>query len=128
MFDKLKLTDWLLEDFGSELGIVKANLPSLKLNNYAPIIKKEQKTYEIVQIGKVNYDYLDNFIMESMNDIYYKLHEGSNEERTIKVENYKNLYEIWENINEAKEKNSPYLDELYNDLVYALHTLGYNKK
>ncbi len=127
MFEKLKLTEWILEDFGSELGVIKANYNFLKENKVANIFTKNKDTYEVVQVGYMNFEELDHFIKVSMNKFYENLDFGTEEEKARKKSDYKHLFEIWQNIVKAKETNSQNLSDLYNDLVYALHMLGYKK-
>lgn len=127
MLEKLKLTEWILEDFGSEVGIVKANFHFLKENKLANIFTKNKETYELMQVGQMDFTKLDNFIKKSMNDFYNSLEKGSEEEQTRKKRDYKHLYEIWQSIVLAKKENSSNLSNLYSDLVYALYMMGYKK-
>ncbi len=119
-------TNWCLEDYESEIGSVKANLELIK--NISEInIFKDTKTYEIVAIGEKNYQELNNFIKDSMNDLYEQLKTGTKQEIINKRNDYKQLYKIWQDIEKRKKENDPLVDELYNDLIFALHALGYNK-
>lgn len=127
MFEKLKLTEWTLEDFGSELGIVKANFDYLKDHKMANICVKNNNNYEVVQIGYMDFEDLDNFIKKSMNSFFETLNEGTIEEIERKKSDYKHLYEIWQSIQIAKNNKSSNIDDLYNDLIFALHMMGYKK-
>ena len=127
MFEKLKLSEWLLEDYGSEYGLIKANYDFLKDNQVANVFTKENNLYELVQVGYMDFNELDEFIKKSMNKIYTTLNEGTDEEIEIKKSDYKHLYEIWQSIESAKNNNSSNISELYNDLVFALHMMGYKK-
>ncbi len=127
MLEKLKLTLWSLEDFGSEIGLVKANFDYLKNNKVASVFEKDGKIYELVQVGNEDYDKLDKFIKLSMNKFYESLEEGTEEESEQKKSDYRNLYEIWQSIMMAKENNQANIGDLYNDLVYALYMLGYKE-
>ena len=67
MFEKLKLSEWLLEDYGSEYGLIKANYDFLKDNHVANVFTKEKKLYELIQVGNMDFDELDQFIKKAMN-------------------------------------------------------------
>ncbi len=127
MFEKLKLSEWLLEDYGIEYGFIKANYDFLKDNQIANVFTKEKKIYELVQVGYMYFNELDEFIKKSMNSFFKTLNEGTEEEIERKKSDYKHLYEIWQSINLAKNNNSSNVSELYNDLVFALHMSGYKK-
>ena len=127
MFEKLKLTEWILEDFGSELGLVKANYDYLKDNQVANVFTKNKELLEVVQIGNLDFDELDAFIKKAMNSFYTTLNDGTIEEIERKKSDYKHLYEIWQSIELAKNNNSSNISDLYNDLVFALHMMGYKK-
>ncbi len=127
MFEKLKLTEWILEDFGSELGLVKANYDYLKDNQVASVFTKNEELLEVVQIGNLDFDELDAFIKKAMNSFYTTLNEGTIEEIERKKSDYKHLYEIWQSILIAKNNHSSNIDDLYRDLIFALHMMGYKK-
>ena len=127
MFEKLKLSEWLLEDYGSEYGLIKANYDFLKDNQVANVFTKENNLYELVQVGYMDFNELDEFIKKSMNKIYTTLNDGTDEELERKKSDYKHLYEIWQRIELAKNNNSSNISDLYNDLVFALHMMGYKK-
>ena len=127
MFEKLKLSEWLLEDYGSEYGLIKANYDFLKDNQVANVFTKENNLYELVQVGYMDFNELDEFIKKSMNKIYTTLNDGTDEEIERKKSDYKHLYEIWQSIELAKNNNSSNISDLYNDLIYALHVMGYKK-
>lgn len=127
MFEKLKLSEWLLEDYGSEYGLIKANYDFLKDNQVANVFTKENNLYELVQVGYMDFNELDEFIKKSMNKIYTTLNDGTDEEIERKKSDYKHLYEIWQSIELAKNNNSSNISDLYNDLVFALHMMGYKK-
>ncbi len=127
MFEKLRLTEWILEDFGSEVGLVKANFNYLKENKVANICTKENQIYELMQVGKMDFTKLDEFIKRAMNSFYETLNEGTSEEQERKKDDYKHLYEIWQDIMLAKQNNSSNVSDLYNDLIFALHMMGYDQ-
>ena len=75
----------------------------------------------------MDFNELDEFIKKSMNKIYTTLNDGTDEEIERKKSDYKHLYEIWQSIELAKNNNSSNISDLYNDLIYALHVMGYKK-
>ena len=127
MFEKLKLSEWVLEDYGSEYGLIKANYDFLKDNQVANVFTKENNLYELVQVGYMDFNELDEFIKKSMNKIYTTLNDGTDEEIERKKSDYKHLYEIWQSILIAKNNHSSNIDDLYRDLIFALHMMGYKK-
>ena len=120
MFGKLELTEWNLEDFGQLVGVVKGNLPKLKNDEFSPLLLRVNQKYRVLQIGRVNYQYLDNFIIRSLNDYYQKLNIGPKEEIEKKVKTYNRLYQSWNAINQAKKNPDLTLNDLYDAIVYLL--------
>ena len=127
MFEKFKLSEWLLEDYGSEFGVVQANYDFLKNNQLGNIFVKDNTKYELLQVGNMDFKEVDAFIKKAMNSFYATLNSGTEEEIERKKSDYKHLFEIWESINLAKKNNSSNLSDLYNDLLFALHMMGYKR-
>ncbi len=127
MFDKLKLTEYSLEDGGSTVGLVKANLKKLYNNKFASLITSDKQKYQVKQIGRVNYAYLDAFIIKSMNDYYQKVSNTTTEEKATYIKNYNRLYQSWQAINEAKKHPDITLNDLYDAILYELYMLGYHE-
>ena len=126
MFEKLKLSEWVLEDSGCEIGVVKANFDYLKKNKVAKIFTKDNTLLEVMEVGNMDFVKLDIVIKRAMNNLYESLNEGTEEEKIRKKSDYKHLYEIWQDITKAKESNSSNVSDLYSDLLFALHMMGYN--
>ena len=58
-----------------------------------PFIRNGKR--EILSIGRVNYEFLDNFIRNSLNDIYAHLNEGKDPEtKRQKIREYQELYAL----------------------------------
>ncbi len=125
MFDKLLLTEYNLLDFEQFIGKVLANDSLIKENTFDKSIIRNNASYEVVQIGVIDYEELNQFIIKSLNDYYNKINEGTNEEINKKKTIYKHLYQIWDNILQAENIGAKTVDDLYDDLTYALYTLGY---
>lgn len=127
MFDKMKLTEWNFEEQGTSIGIVKANLPIFRTKTFADLLTRDQSVYFIEEIGRVNYAYLDQFIVKAFNDYYQKMNQGTKEEIAKKVGEYQRLYQMWNFITQAKANHLPTLNNLYDDLIYELYMLGYKE-
>ena len=82
---------------------------------------------ELIKIGNGDYDNVDNFIIESLNDYYKKLSSPSDvDSKEEMLENYTKLYQLWTSIcNKKEEKNVVELNELYGKISYGLYLLGY---
>ena len=80
----------------------------------------------IISIGRVNYELLDSFIVNSLNNYYQNMNLTKNEEtRKMQVANYQELYDLWQKVAIAKSNNDQNLNSYYDDLVYRLYLLGY---
>ena len=82
---------------------------------------------ELIKIGNGDYDNVDNFIIESLNDYYKKLSSPSDvASKEEMLENYTKLYQLWTSIcSKKEEKNIVELNELYGKISYGLYLLGY---
>ncbi len=125
MFQSSELKVLQLFDNNRFCGLVKYN-PRIKYNTEMtrPFIRTVKR--EILSIGRVNYNYLDNFIMKSLNDIYAHLHEGKDQEVIRqKIVEYQELYALWQKIAVARENNDLQISSYYDDLLYRLYLKGY---
>lgn len=127
MFQKIKLTEWNLEDNGIFIGTVKGNLQKLRGDEFSPLLERDKKKYRVLQVGRVNYTYLDQFIIKSMNDYYQRINIGTPEEAQKKMAIYRQLYSLWTSINQAKATPDLALNDLYDSMVYQLFLLGYKE-
>ena len=106
----------------------------LKVSNFIKDISKykipfaDTKKLVVEKIGIGNYDNFDAFIIQSLNDYYKKLSSPSDVDSKEKMlENYSNLYSLWESICNKKNQNDyNELSLLYNKLSYGLYLLGYD--
>ena len=126
MFEKAtdKVMQWL--DHGQVLGLVHINSKhDFSILTKRPIDKN--KGMEVVSIGRVNYALLDQFIMQSLNDYYQKINQVKHEEeRKQRIIEYNTLYQLWYQVNVAKQTNDLSLNSYYDDIVYRLYLLGYH--
>ena len=88
---------------------------------------EDNNKMEIVKIGNGDYDDVDTFIVDSLNDYYKKLSSPSDvETKESMLSTYTKLYELWTSINHKKEENNIVeLNELYGKLSYGLYLIGY---
>lgn len=125
MFQSSELKVLQLFDNNRFCGLVKYN-PNIynKAEMIRPFIRTGKR--EILSIGRVNYAYLDNFIMKSLNDIYTHLNEGKDPElKRQKIVEYQELYSLWQKIAVARQNNDLNISSYYDDLVYRLYLKGY---
>jgi len=118
-----KELQWL--DNGQLKGLVKiSNRFDFKKKTTRPFIRN--KVREVLSIGRVNYEFLNQFIINALNDYYSHITEVKDEKlRTQRVNIYNELYGLWYKVNIAKQQNDLALNSYYDDLVYRLYTLGY---
>lgn len=88
---------------------------------------EETDKLEVLKIGNGDYDDVDTFIVDSLNDYYKKLSSPSDvETKESMLSTYTKLYELWTSINHKKEENNIVeLNELYDKLSYGLYLIGY---
>ena len=125
MFQSSELKVLQLFDSNRFCGMIRYNpFIRYKTETTRPFIRNGKR--EILSIGRVNYAYLDNFIMKSLNDIYTHLNEGKDPElKRQKIVEYQELYALWQKITVAKQNNDLNISSYYDDLVYRLYLKGY---
>ena len=128
MFQTSELKENQLFDGNVFKGLVFYNPKvSYLVNTARPFIRAPRRIVE--SIGRVNYQYLDQFIMKAMNDIYAHINEGKDLElRRKKIIEYQELYTLWQKIAVAKQNNDLNLNSYYDDLVYRLYLKGYRSE
>lgn len=125
MFQSSELKVLQLFDNNRFCGLIKYN-PNIyhKIEMTRPFIRNGKR--EILSIGRVNYEFLDNFIRNSLNDIYAHLNEGKDPEtKRQKIREYQELYALWQKIAVARQNNDLNISSYYDDLVYRLYLKGY---
>ena len=125
MFQSSELKVLQLFDGNRFCGMIRYNpFIRYKTETNRPFVRNGKR--EILSIGRVNYAYLDNFIMKSLNDIYTHLNEGKDPElKRQKIVEYQELYALWQKITVAKQNNDLNISSYYDDLVYRLYLKGY---
>ena len=125
MFNEATLKKLLLSDNGKAIGIVKYN-PEINFNEEfrRPFIRNGKVIVD--SIGRVNYNMLDTFIVNSLNDYYSKIYLTKDElKKNQNILTYQELYNMWQNVVKAKNAHDINLNSYYDDLVYRLYLLGY---
>ena len=125
MFQTSELEEMQVYDGNIFKGIIRYNPKvSYKVAMTRPFIRGGIKT--ILQIGHVNYAFLDNFIMQSLNDFYKHLNEGKDENLIRqRIGEYQELYRLWQAILTAKQNGDININSYYDDLIYRLYLNGY---
>lgn len=125
MFRTADLKVYNLIDNNKIIGVVKYNPHfSFKKATTRPFIRCKLRIIE--QVGRVNYELLDQFIIASLNDYYNKLLNIKDTNARVKATtDYQQLYFLWQTVVGGKQKQDPNLNSYYDDLVYRLYLLGY---
>ena len=116
-----------LDSNGKKLGTLFISKFIKNIDRYKMPFEDTSKK-ELIKIGNGNYDNIDNFIIESLNDYYKKLSSPSDvTSKEDMLDNYTKLYELWNGICQKKEENNIVeLNDLYGKISYGLYLLGYN--
>ena len=128
MFQNSTMKELQLLDNGSFVGFVRRGKTyDFKKKSKRPFVRNGQR--ELLEIGFVDYEHLDKFIVNSMNDYYAGLNNCQTvEERDQRIKEYNDLYQLWYHINATKEQNDPNLNSYYDDILYRLYLLGYRSR
>lgn len=125
MFENIRYKELQWLDGGIQKGIIRVN-QNFDFNEKTTRPFKRSKTREVLSVGRVNYERLDSFIINSLNDYYTKLNLVTKaEEKRRRTNEYNELYQLWYNINVARQNRDINLNNYYDDLVYRLYLLGY---
>ena len=125
MFENIRYKELQWLDNGIQKGIVRVN-QDFNFNKKTTRPFKRAKTREVLSIGRVNYEMLDSFILNALNDYYAKRNAATKtEEKRSMTKEYNDLYMLWYNINVARQNKDIQLNNYYDDLVYRLYLLGY---
>ncbi len=102
---------------------------------FNPLIKNKGETTrpfirnglrKLISIGRVNYEFLDQFIIKSLNEIYTHINDTKDRDLVAdKIRNYQELYSLWQRVILARQNNDLNVNNYYDDLLYRLYLLGY---
>ena len=125
MFENIRYKELQWLDGGIQKGIIRVN-QNFDFNIKTTRPFKRAKIREVLSVGRVNYERLDSFIINSLNDYYTKLNLVTKaEEKRRRTNEYNELYQLQYNINVARQNRDINLNNYYDDLVYRLYLLGY---
>jgi len=123
LFSELKT--YHLTDRGNFIGEVHYNSEfNYTVSLTRPFVRNGART--LVSIGRVNYELLDQFIIQSLNDYYAKIMQIKDRDEMIRcINEYQQLFYLWQVIVQAKQNHDGNLNNYYDDLVYRMYLLGY---
>jgi len=126
VFQNIGINDMNFLDNGKVIGTVKKNKNiSFKNSFIRPMVRNGKRI--ILSIGRVNYAFLDKFIMDSLNHYYANIQTTKDEkERNRRITEYNVLYQLWYKVNTARQNQDIMLNSYYDDIVYKLYLLGYH--
>ncbi len=84
----------------------------------------------ITKVGNRNYEKLNTYIINSMNDYYNRLTNNSSvSEQQMMLSTYRHLYEMWRDLHTYKKNNNLVeMDKTYDLFSYELYVLGYSEE
>src|SRR5574344_1645795 len=102
-----------LMDNGRLLGVVKYNPDfDYRQKTIRPFLRTRLRLVE--KVGKVNYELLDQFITKSFTDFYQRMMGLTDSiERNQKIQQYQELYFLWQRVGQAKQTNDAQLNSYY---------------
>lgn len=126
MFTDTSFKKFEVDENGISIGKVEVNASLLKDNGFIrPFIRKVEAT-EITKLGDRDYQKLDQYIVNSLNDYYNRLMSANEEERKVMLNIYRRLYSMWRELHNFKiSKNLNEIDKMYDLFSYELYVLGY---
>jgi hypothetical protein len=129
MFPDALYKKYNIDENDKLIGKIEANSEILKNNQFIRPFIRDNSIREIVKIGSRDYEKLDNYIIESLNDYYNRLICAEDVEKDPMLQVYQRLYSMWQEIHNHKlNYNLKELDNSYDLLTYELYVLGYNEE
>ncbi len=127
MFRSSTKRELQLLDNNVTVGIIRVNDHfDFNKKTVRPFVRNQKR--EVLMVGRVSYDVLDRFIIDSFNDFYKKISGTKNaDEKRKKILEYNELYQLWYQVNQAKSSQDIRLNSLYDDVIYRLYLLGYQQ-
>ena len=125
MFQTSELKEYQLFDNQNYKGQIHFNpLIKNKGETTRPFIRNGLR--KLISIGRVNYEFLDQFIIKSLNEIYTHINDTKDRDLVAdKIRNYQELYSLWQRVILARQNNDLNVNNYYDDLLYRLYLLGY---
>ena len=80
----------------------------------------------ITKIGNRDYEKLNKYIIDSMNEYFNRLNNASASEKKRMLVTYNRLYDMWKELHNYKKNNNLVeMDKVYDLFSYELYVLGY---
>ena len=111
------------------VGRLEINDNLIANNKFVRPFIRDIESKMITKVGNRNYEKLNTYIINSMNDYYNRLTNNSSvSEQQMDNGEYKHLYEMWTDLHNYKRTNNIVeMDKTYDLFSYELYVLGYNE-
>lgn len=109
------------------IGSLNINEKIIKDNTFMRPFIRNKETLTVTKIGDRNYEKLNKFIINSLNDYYNQLVNSSSvSEKSMMLKTYNHLYEMWRDLYNARRTNNiTEMDKIYDLFSYELYVLDY---
>lgn len=109
------------------IGSLNINEKIIKDNTFMRPFIRNKETLTVTKIGDRNYEELNKFIINSLNDYYNQLVNSSSvSEKSMMLKTYNHLYEMWRDLYNARRTNNiTEMDKIYDLFSYELYVLDY---
>ena len=118
---------YTIDENNTIIGNLEVNVAILHSDNFIrPFIRKNLES-EIVKFGNRDYQKLDQYVINSLNDYYNRLMSAPDSERLTMLKTYQRLYGMWQELRNFKiSQDLNGIDKTYDLFSYELYVLGYN--
>lgn len=127
MFIDTTFRKFQISDKDKIIGKMNINDELIKKSSFVRPFIRENTNKMIVKVGNRDYNMLNNFIINSMQDYYDRLvNSKSSSEKDMMLKTYNHLYEMWQDLyNQKRIGNLSEMDKTYDLFSYELYVLGY---
>ncbi len=126
MFIDETLKKYKVDEKELSIGDIEVNTEIIKGTKFLrPFIRNKEKQ-TVIKIGSRNYEVLNAYIIQAMNDYYNRLINADENQRNMMSQTYNRLYEMWKELHNFKKSNNLVeMDKVYDLFTYELYVLGY---
>ena len=125
MFVDAAFKKYKIDENDISIGVIEANNAILRTTEFLRPFIRENGYKRIMKIGNRNYEALNVYIINCMNDYYNRLMNATKSERSMMYNTYNRLYDMWKDLhNFKKENNLVEMDRTYDLFSYELYVLG----
>ena len=112
------------------VGRLEINDNLIANNKFVRPFIRDIESKMITKVGNRNYEKLNTYIINSMNDYYNRLTNNSSvSEQQMMLSTYRHLYEMWRDLHTYKKNNNLVeMDKTYDLFSYELYVLGYSEE